>query len=124
MTAPPHHTVLDASLDCFRSLNTVPISPCSWHSTVFLSPDTSADLMLSLAALPHPAVLDAALDYFQSLNTVPMAARHPQLQRPLFESLLPLLFRHACHPEGFTSWEEETEVDEEAFHRFRCVVKY
>lgn len=76
--------------------------------------------MLACASVPHHTVMEAALDYFLAINTVPLAQRHPQLQRQVFESLLPYLFRHACYPDGFSCWEEEAEVDEEAFYRFRC----
>jgi hypothetical protein len=49
---------------------------------------------------------------------VPTSERHPQLCGPLFASALPHLVRHACHPEGFTTWDEaEGDEDEEAFHR-------
>jgi hypothetical protein len=51
------------------------------------------------------------------LNTVPLAERQQQLGAPIFTSLAPLLFRHACYPLGFTNWAECIDDDEEAFNR-------
>ena len=57
------------------------------------------------------------------LNTVPLAERQQQLGAPIFTSLAPLLFRHACYPVGFTNWAECTEDDEEAFNRWALLVR-
>eukprot|EP00879_Flechtneria_rotunda_P013989 GHRR01014615.1.p1 GENE.GHRR01014615.1~~GHRR01014615.1.p1 ORF type:complete len:901 (+),score=383.80 GHRR01014615.1:2232-4934(+) len=79
-----------------------------------------AELMLHCIARPEREVCEAAVEYFLMVNTLPSEARHPQMVRPLYASLLqPLVHRHARYPAGFSSWNEEVNDDEEAFHRFR-----
>ena len=60
------------------------------------------------------------IDYLNSLATVPVHQRAPELGPGLSRGLLPLMLRLAQFPEGFTSWAECVEDDEEAFYRFRC----
>lgn len=51
---------------------------------------------------------------------MPVHERAPELGAGLSRGLLPLMLRLAQFPEGFTSWAECVEDDEEAFNRFRC----
>lgn len=60
-----------------------------------------------------------AIDYLDSLSTVPLAERQPQLRQPLYSSLLQVLFPCMQYPQGFTTWDEWVDDDEEAFTRFR-----
>ncbi len=62
-----------------------------------------------------------AIDYLDSLSTVPLAERQPQLQQPLYSSLLQVLGQHMQYPHDFTSWNDWVDDDEESFHRFRSV---
>ncbi|GBF98210.1 hypothetical protein Rsub_10710 [Raphidocelis subcapitata] len=78
-----------------------------------------AQLMLECVQRPEREVAQAAVEYFLMVNTVPLAARHPQMGAPLYSSLAPLLLAHARFPEGFESWADCVEEDEEAFTRFR-----
>jgi hypothetical protein len=60
-------------------------------------------------------VCEAAADYFLAINTVPLAERSPALGPPLFSALAGPLFQAACHPPGWSDW-DECDDDEEAFH--------
>ena len=62
-----------------------------------------------------------AIDYLDSLSTVVLAERQAQLREPLYSSLLQVLFPHMHYPQGFTTWDDWVDDDEEAFHRFRQV---
>lgn len=42
------------------------------------------------------------------------------MRAPLYEAVLQRLVPHASYPPTFTSWEEESELDEDAFGRLRC----
>ncbi len=75
-----------------------------------------AEMMLLCLSSSSRSTADAALDYFTAINTVPVSSRHPQLCFPLFSSALPHLLRHAQYSQGFTSWEEEND-DEDEFYR-------
>ena len=66
-------------------------------------------------------VAEFAIDYLDSLSTVPLSERQPQLQQPLYSSLLQVLGPHLQYSQDFTSWEECVEDDDEAFNRFRLV---
>lgn len=63
-----------------------------------------------------------AIDYLDSLSTVTLAERHPQLQQPLYSSLLQVLAPHIQYPPDFTDWDACVDDDEEAFTRFRWVL--
>lgn len=52
------------------------------------------------------------------VNTMPLADRHPLLQRELYVLLGPCLLAHSQYPPDFTTWEEQFEVDEQAFYRW------
>ena len=67
-------------------------------------------------------VAEFAIDYLDSLSTVPLAERQPQLQQPLYASLVQVLAPHMQYPQGFTAWEECVDDDEEAFNRFRSAL--
>ncbi len=64
-------------------------------------------------------VAEFAIDYLDSLSTVPLAERQPQLQQPLYSSLLQVLAPHIQYPHDLTDWDECVDDDEEAFTRFR-----
>ena len=64
-------------------------------------------------------VAEFAIDYLDSLSTVPLAERRAELGQALYSSLLPVLFPHMQYPQGFTTWNEWVDDDEEAFNRFR-----
>ena len=66
-------------------------------------------------------VADFAMDYLDSLSTVPLAERRAELGQTLYSSLLPVLFPHMQYPQGFTTWDEWVDDDEEDFNRFRHV---
>ena len=66
-------------------------------------------------------VAEFAIDYLDSLSTVPLAERQPQLQQPLYSSLLQVLAPHIQYPPDFTDWDGCVDDDEEAFTRFRPV---
>ncbi len=66
-------------------------------------------------------VAEFAIDYVDSLSTVPLAERQPQLQQPLYSSLLQVLAPHIQYPPDFTDWDGCVDDDEEAFTRFRPV---
>lgn len=55
-----------------------------------------------------------------AVHAVPLAERVPQLRGCLYEAMLRALVRHVALPQHFTSWEEEGEVDQDAFDRLRC----
>ncbi|KAG2427058.1 hypothetical protein HXX76_012574 [Chlamydomonas incerta] len=81
-------------------------------------------VLAALGACPaHLPLAETACDYFLALNCTPTAARHPALgggaPGGLWSALLGPLLGAVAYPPGFSGWEEETEVDEEAFHRFR-----
>lgn len=78
-----------------------------------------AELMMTCLSLGQRGVAEFAIDYLDSLSTVPLAERQPQLQQPLYSSLLQVLFPHMQFPQSFTNWDEWVEDDEEAFNRFR-----
>ncbi|KAL3145521.1 hypothetical protein ABBQ32_003345 [Trebouxia sp. C0010 RCD-2024] len=80
-----------------------------------------AELMLTCLSLGERRVAEFVIDYLDSLSTVALAERQPQLQQPLYSSLLQVLFPHMQFPQGFTNWEDWVEDDEEAFNRFRRV---
>jgi len=67
-------------------------------------------------------VAEFAIDYLDSLSTVPLAERQPQLQQPLYSSLLQVLAPHIKYPPDFTNWDGCVDDDEEAFTRFRRVL--
>ena len=50
---------------------------------------------------------------------VPLAERAPPLGGALYEAMLRALVPHVSLPQHFTSWEEEGEVDQDAFDRLR-----
>lgn len=50
---------------------------------------------------------------------VRLADRPPALRGPLYEAALQRLVPHATYPAGFTSWQEEFGLDEDAFMRLR-----
>ena len=52
---------------------------------------------------------------------VSLAERAPELGAPLYEAVLQRVLPHASYPPAFTNWEEEFEVDEDAFKRLRRV---
>ncbi len=79
-----------------------------------------AALLLQCASRPERCVAEASVEYFLMLNTVTLEERAQELGAPLFGELAPALFRHACYPGGFVSWDEEEE-DEEAFNRWAVV---
>ena len=54
---------------------------------------------------------------------VSLAERGPELGAPLYEAVLQRVLPHASYPPAFTSWEEEFEVDEDAFKRFRWAMQ-
>lgn len=49
---------------------------------------------------------------------MPLADRHPFLQREVYVLLAPCLLAHSQYPPDFTTWEEQYEVDQEAFARW------
>ncbi len=67
-------------------------------------------------------VAEFAIDYLDSLSTVPLAERQPQLQQPLYSSLLQVLAPHIQYPHDFTDWDECVDDDDESFTRFRPVL--
>lgn len=67
-------------------------------------------------------VAECAIDYLDSLSTVPLVERQPQLREPLYSSLLQVLLPHMQFPNGFNSWEECVDDDEDAFNRFRSAL--
>jgi hypothetical protein len=67
-------------------------------------------------------VAEFAVDYLDSLSTVPLAERQPQLQQPLYSSLLQVLAPHVQYPQDFIDWDGCVDDDEEAFTRFRPVL--
>jgi hypothetical protein len=84
--------------------------------------------MLQCASHPRRVVVEQTVDFFLHLNTVPTSSRHPQLQQPLYISLLDALLSGGATslPVDFSSWAEADSAgdDEEAFARFReqCLV--
>ncbi|KAL4452382.1 hypothetical protein ABPG75_008044 [Micractinium tetrahymenae] len=78
-----------------------------------------SELVLECLGRPGPDMAAHTLDYFLMANTVPLAERPPALRGPLYEAALQRLVPHATYPAGFTSWQEEGEVDEDAFKRLR-----
>ncbi|KAI3438234.1 hypothetical protein D9Q98_000671 [Chlorella vulgaris] len=78
-----------------------------------------SDLMLLCLERPGPDMACHTVDYFLMANTVPLAERPPQMRAPLYEAVLQRLVPHASYPPTFTSWEEESELDEDAFGRLR-----
>ncbi|GAB4818769.1 hypothetical protein N2152v2_005815 [Parachlorella kessleri] len=78
-----------------------------------------SELMLECLSLPNPAAPENSLEYFLMINTVPLAERAPPLGGVLYEAMLRALVPHVSLPQHFTSWEEEGEVDQDAFDRLR-----
>ena len=60
------------------------------------------------------------IDYLDSLSTVPLVERQSQLREPLYSGLLQVLLPHMRYPDGFVTWDDWVDDDEEAFNRFRC----
>ncbi|KAA6422701.1 MAG: hypothetical protein FRX49_07236 [Trebouxia sp. A1-2] len=71
-----------------------------------------AELLLTCLSLGERQVAEFAIDYLDSLSTVPLAERQPQLQQPLYSSLLHVLAPHIQYPQEFTDWDGEQSLQE------------
>lgn len=78
-----------------------------------------AELVLEVLSRPGPEQAAAAIDFLLMANTLSLAERPPALRAPLYEAALQRAAAHATYPAGFTTWDEEAEVDEDAFRRLR-----
>ena len=74
--------------------------------------------MLRCVCEPAVGAADAALDFFAALATVPLDERVPPLRAPLAAGLTRALLAAIALPASFTRW-EDSEADEDSFHRFR-----
>ena len=64
-------------------------------------------------------VADLTIDFWSGLQDTPLQQRHEQLRAPLFREVAARTMQRCQLPSSFTNWEEEDELDEDEFERFR-----
>ena len=60
-----------------------------------------------------------AVDFWIGMQGTPLAQRHEQLREPLYRELLQRMLAKCTLPASFTSWDDEDELDEDEWERFR-----
>lgn len=80
-----------------------------------------AELMVTCLSHRVQSVAEAVIEYLDEISYTPTAERHASLQHPLYGAVLMPLLSHAQLPESFNGWEDEVDIDEDSFNRFRCL---
>ncbi|CAG9460685.1 unnamed protein product [Pedinophyceae sp. YPF-701] len=77
-----------------------------------------AQLMQLDQAHEDEGLMEACVEYFVRIGDTSVASRRPELQRPLYETLLPVVVRISSFPDGFTTW-AESHLEQSSFATMR-----
>ncbi len=110
----PEHLLAELATDYFLQVGTWQGPGPGW----FCAPPASAPAAAWPCGQPALCVPHDMPAHWLQVNTMPLADRHPFLQREVYVLLAPCLLAHSQYPPDFTTWEEQYEVDQEAFARW------